>query len=283
MAPVFRTVLAATDLEAGSDAAIARAHEIARACEGSLGVVVALPVLGRSVPVDEARRRLEDQVRSVTDRDRDAFVAYVEEGHPATVILGVAKRLAADVIVVGRKAEHDEERIGSVALRVVRDAPIPVIVAREPVGPGPIVAAVDLGKGSTEVVRIAADLARRRKVALDVVHVIDFGQSDVLLALSSFFGGSMPPAADEDGIVALARAALESELAATGAKGEASIVKGEPKHEVLARAARLGASALVVGATAHPLLTRLGLGSVADAAVRGAATSVLVVRQAAEV
>ncbi len=248
-----------------------------------MGVVVATPVLGRAMPADEARRRLEDHVRSVADRDRDAFVAYVEEGPAAQVILDVAKRFAADVIVVGRKAEHDEERIGSVALRVVRDAPGPVIVAREPTGHGPVVAAVDLGKGSTEVVRVAADLARRRKAELDVVHVIDFGRSEVLLALSAFFGGSMPPAADEDGIVELARAALESELAATGAKGVVSIVKGQPKHQVLARAATLGASALVVGATAHPLLTRLGLGSVAEAAVRGAATSVLVVRRTSEV
>lgn len=283
MAPVFRSVLAATDLEAGSDAAIVRAHEIARACEASLGVVVATPVLGRSMPLEEARKRLEDHVRAVTERDPDGFSAFTEVGPAAPAILDVAKRFGADIVVIGRKPTHDQQRLGSVALRVVRDSPCPVLVTRDRFGSGPVVAAVDLGKGSTEVVRIAAELARRHKAALDVVHVIDFGRSEVLLALSAFFGGSMPPAADETGIVALALAALESELAATGSKGAASIIKGDPKHEVLARAATLGASLLVVGATAHPLLTRLGLGSVADAAVRGAAASVLVVRRASEV
>ncbi|NUO51476.1 MAG: universal stress protein [Polyangiaceae bacterium] len=222
-------------------------------------------------------------MRAVTDRDRAGFSAFVEVGPAAPAILDVAKRFGADIVVIGRKATHDAQRIGSVALRVVRDSPVPVLVARDPVGNGPVVAAVDLGKGSTEVVRVAAEIARRRNTSLDVVHAIDFGRSEVLLALSAFFGGSMPPAADETGIVALALAALESELAANGAKGAASVVKGDPKHEVLARAATLGASLLVVGATAHPLLTRLGLGSVADAAVRGAATSVLVVRRSSEV
>ncbi|NUO51475.1 MAG: hypothetical protein HOV80_21685 [Polyangiaceae bacterium] len=56
---MFRNVLAATDLEAGSDAAIIRAHEVARAAEASLGVVVSTPVLGRSMPIEEARQKLE--------------------------------------------------------------------------------------------------------------------------------------------------------------------------------------------------------------------------------
>ena len=89
-------------------------------------------------------------MRAVTDRDKDAFTAFVEVGPAAPAILDVAKRFGADVVVVGRKATHDAQRIGSVALRVVRDCPVPVLVARDPAGNGPVVAAVDLERGEAD-------------------------------------------------------------------------------------------------------------------------------------
>jgi nucleotide-binding universal stress UspA family protein len=71
-----------------------------------------------------------DEVRDSTDRD---VVAAVEEGHPASEIDEFARDVDADVVVMGTRGRHGENRflIGSVAERVVRTCPIPVLTVRQ--------------------------------------------------------------------------------------------------------------------------------------------------------
>jgi nucleotide-binding universal stress UspA family protein len=277
MHPVFRRILVATDLDASADAAVIRAHELARASHGTLGVVVAPPVLGRQMSRPDLETRLESHVRALAGRERHAYATFVVDGSPAEVILERAADFKADLVVVGRGVGQ-KGNLGRVARDIVNRSPASVLVVRD-ASPGPVLAAVDLGKSSTEVVRVAAGVAASYDAKLHVLHAIDFSNSQIMVALSAFFGGTTPPAADEDAIVSLARTALDADLAANGVRGEVAIAKGKATEVVLTKAQSLGASVLVVGATAHPLLTRLGLGSVAEAAVRLAPTSVLVVRQ----
>ncbi|MFD1599113.1 universal stress protein [Halobellus rarus] len=71
-----------------------------------------------------------DEVRDSTDRD---VVAAVNEGHPPSEIDEYARDVDADVVVMGTRGRHGENRflLGSVAERVVRTCPIPVLTVRQ--------------------------------------------------------------------------------------------------------------------------------------------------------
>jgi nucleotide-binding universal stress UspA family protein len=71
-----------------------------------------------------------DEVRGSTDRD---VVAAVEEGRPESEIDEYARDVDADVVVMGTRGRHGENRflLGSVAERVVRTCPIPVLTVRQ--------------------------------------------------------------------------------------------------------------------------------------------------------
>ncbi|RLM90370.1 MULTISPECIES: universal stress protein [Halobellus] len=71
-----------------------------------------------------------DEVRESTDRD---VVTAIEEGHPPSVIDEYARNVDADVVALGTRGRHGENRflIGSVAERVVRTCPIPVLTVRQ--------------------------------------------------------------------------------------------------------------------------------------------------------
>ena len=69
-------------------------------------------------------------VAAGTDRD---LTTAVREGRPATVIAEYARDHDADVVAMGTRGRHGENRflIGSVAERVVRTCPVPVLTVRQ--------------------------------------------------------------------------------------------------------------------------------------------------------
>jgi len=86
---------------------------------------------------DELRGALEsrgevalDAVRERTDRE---VATAVREGRPAAEITEYAREQDADVVATGTRGRHGENRflIGSVAERVVRTCPVPVLTVRQ--------------------------------------------------------------------------------------------------------------------------------------------------------
>ncbi|MFB6169299.1 MAG: universal stress protein [Haloferacaceae archaeon] len=71
-----------------------------------------------------ARRRAEERGVEVT--------TAVREGRPADEILAHAREVDADVVATGTRGRHGEHRllVGSVAERVVRSCPVPVLTVR---------------------------------------------------------------------------------------------------------------------------------------------------------
>lgn len=104
---------------------------IVRPPEGWWGIVGSPPTpsaLSRSL--SEAQREILDSV--VADLDlSDIEVVQVEDvGDPARMLLEYADQVDADVMVIGRRGAGLIERImlGSVANRIVHDAPCPVLL-----------------------------------------------------------------------------------------------------------------------------------------------------------
>jgi nucleotide-binding universal stress UspA family protein len=73
-----------------------------------------------------------DGVARRADGTREVTTA-VREGRPASVIDDYAREVDADVVATGTRGRHGEHRflLGSVAERVVRTCPVPVLTVRQ--------------------------------------------------------------------------------------------------------------------------------------------------------
>jgi len=143
---MFDTIVVATD---GSDSvrrAVDVAVDVAARFEAEVhavyvvdsGEVDATPDEVR----DDLRDALDDRGREALDQVADAatardpsldVTAEAREGQPAPEIADYARAVDADVVAMGTRGRHGENRflIGSVAERVVRTCPVPVLTVRQ--------------------------------------------------------------------------------------------------------------------------------------------------------
>ncbi len=86
---------------------------------------------------DELRTALETHAEgalsSVHERAGPGIEAAIREGRPAAEICAYGRAVDADLIVTGTRGRHGENRLllGSVAERVVRTSPVPVLTVRQ--------------------------------------------------------------------------------------------------------------------------------------------------------
>jgi nucleotide-binding universal stress UspA family protein len=91
---------------------------------------------------DDLRDALDDHGESALEQVSDAaatrdprldVTAEVREGRPAAEISDYAQDIGADIVAMGTRGRHGENRflIGSVAERVVRTCPVPVLTVRQ--------------------------------------------------------------------------------------------------------------------------------------------------------
>jgi nucleotide-binding universal stress UspA family protein len=141
---MLKHILVATDFGEPSDVAVELAIEIANAMHAELTLVHAYEIpayVYGGVGFSPA-----DLVTPVIDASRDALkvaisrvraqvpnaTSVLRNGNPATEIVSVAELVHADLIVVGTHGRRglSHALLGSVAERLVRSSPVPVLVAR---------------------------------------------------------------------------------------------------------------------------------------------------------
>ncbi|SDK84660.1 universal stress protein [Natronorubrum texcoconense] len=140
---MFDTVVIATD---GSDS-VKRAVDVALDLANRFDAEVhALSVVDAS-EVDASPQQLRDELQTALETTADAALATVEnrtadgreiitavrEGRPAVELCEYAREVDADLIATGTRGRHGENRLllGSVAERVVRTSPVPVLSVRQ--------------------------------------------------------------------------------------------------------------------------------------------------------
>jgi nucleotide-binding universal stress UspA family protein len=144
------TVLVATDFSDASDAAFAYGRELARHHGAALHVLHVVEDLGRQaagfpeygIMLDKLQAESERAARArvealLSDEDRtqlQARAVIITAPSTAQAILSYARDERIDLIVVGTEGRSGLSRflIGSVAERVVRGAPCPVLTVRRP-------------------------------------------------------------------------------------------------------------------------------------------------------
>lgn len=141
----MRTILVATDFSAASRPAFAAALDLARRDGARLVVLHVMmppsPFVGDELPGSwlelEARARRDAERRlaaavSQAERAGIATTGTLVKGAPAEVIVRVARREGADLIVIGTHGRSGLGRLfmGSVAARVLGTAKCPVLTVR---------------------------------------------------------------------------------------------------------------------------------------------------------
>ena len=147
----IKNVLVATDFSPVSETALVYGRALARTFNGTLHVLhvvdnlaarlsYADPVAGVAPPVLQAdieraaRRNLEEFVTETDRRELHAVTILRVNASTATEITEYAKEAAIDVIVIGAtgRGAIDRMLMGSVADKVLRRAPCPVLAVRHP-------------------------------------------------------------------------------------------------------------------------------------------------------
>ncbi len=249
------TILVPTDLSAASAPSLRLAGSIARRAGASIMLLHVDP----HVDVESIERAMQELALELPD-DIPRSTLIVQE-RTVEGILAVARDLRADLVVMGghgRSAMHF--MLGSVAARILRLAPCPVLVRRLGIegqgGSGAflrVLVAVDYSPFSQVAAMFAAQLVGPGG-SFELVHVCDGSLADRPEALSAF--------------------SAELQLEQTC---ELYIADGNVANAIIDRSSEIGADLIVVGAHSRQHFASRLLGRTADRLLRRAPCPVMVI------
>lgn len=277
-------VLTANDLTPGSANALRRAVALASGAGAELRIVHALPTNAddvHGVAQGVARDRLEAELRNVTGKEscgESGPRIRICHGDPATVILSQAERYDPDLIVLGA---HGEPRLrdaifGTTAGHVIRHATQPVLIAQNDPERSyrKVMVAVD-DEAAGRVLDLALSFASPDDVY--VVHAFGsvgqslIGTSDVLKDVRT----------DQDVLAA----AVRKKLAMSGrpaARIETVVEEGDEMDVIMRAWTKVRPDLVVMGTHGRTGIAHLLRGSLAESAVLGCPSDMLIMHTSAD-
>ncbi len=222
----------------------------------------------------------------VADSEVGAVVvnAEVRIGHPFRELVAACHAHSADLLVMGARGSRNEpHRIGVIAAKCVRKAPVDVFVVREDaLGPfKKIVACVDFSENSAWAVECALRVARQDGASLDCLHVFQSA-----LAMSLDYGGFAPslPAVIDPGTLANWKRDLDAFIApligVTGGVDVTALVteRVNIREAILDHVGKTHAGLVVLGTRGKTGLREMLIGTTAEKIVQHASCSILAVK-----
>jgi len=285
-------VLVATD---GSTAARAAMTTVKRLPwpAGSQGSAV----VAKQVPADYRRASLLvalDRASELTARSASRALrkrwpdgaARVVDASPVDAILTEARRVRADIIVMGWRGHGPVRRLlaGSVSRGVVRGASCAVLVVRRPIRElRHVVIGVDGSDNAERALNFVASLEPSPGARATVVSAVAIMHTPAhrLAPAATRAAVAAEVARINAGRRAAARTALSQAaktLSHAGWRVDQVVTDGAPLRELLTTVSTVGADLLVVGARGVTGLRHLLLGSVAEGALNRSPVPVLIVR-----
>jgi nucleotide-binding universal stress UspA family protein len=287
-------ILCPTDFSDVSTAAEAYATALAARYEAQLSLLHVDPPMPIAapygeIPVDiglfeEQRVQAEQNLATARQRARTAGVpvqAAIVGGYPSREILATANEQDVDLIVLGSHGRGGVEHLllGSVAEKVLRKAPCPVMVVPATATPragsvfSRILCPIDGSEGSAEAVEYAVSLARETDGRLTLLSVVEpLPESGEFAALDT----AQYQQAAEARAVAMLRAAVPAAVREWCHVDE-RVVVGKPSTQILDTAANLGADVIVIGVRGRGAVDLLAFGSTTNDVVRRSPCPVFVV------
>lgn len=186
----LKRVLFATDFSMSSEIVLSHALAIARRYRSKIYLAhVTPPELYRSVPqevltaaVKATREQAQHEMSRLIRANGVGQLRHrtlLEEGDIADVLLRLVREHAIDLLVIGTRGYRGVKRLllGSVAEKVFRQAPCPVLIVPPPAGERARVARIlyptDFSQHSLGAAPYAFSLARHYRAKLILLHVVE--------------------------------------------------------------------------------------------------------------
>jgi nucleotide-binding universal stress UspA family protein len=291
----IKRILYATDLSPISEPAWHEARQFGRLFDAEILLVhvvplVMLPLEGYFPPhmYDELVQSARREAEAGFDRLLGSVVGSglkvrirLEDGGPAERILAVANEEQADVVIVGTHGRAGLERaiLGSVADRLVRQAPCPVLTVQPTLGDKPggkirrICYATDFSPTARAAWPWVVSLASAADAEIDLAHVTFSPVPDRHLSAEAL--GRMAHTLHEQGRLEAQRFLERSPF--PGGRINVCLLHGDPGEQIVHQAQAQSADLIVMGTHGWSGLVRWMLGSVAHHVIQTAPCPVLTV------
>ncbi|MFZ5906743.1 MAG: universal stress protein [Nitrospirota bacterium] len=139
----MQKILVADDGSTFSQAAIEKAIELAKKEESEIICVNVIedfcPIGLTEIDCNVVREIQTKESKTITAKSREKFAKagvkariIIETGSPAEMIIAVAKKEGADMIIAASHGKHGVRKfaLGSVTARLIEHAPVPVLVMK---------------------------------------------------------------------------------------------------------------------------------------------------------
>jgi nucleotide-binding universal stress UspA family protein len=303
----FGRILCATDLSECSNRALPYAAALAKKLGGKLSVcnvvdlrsfgLYDLPQFTLPVTPEELASQAVEGLRRAMAGESVSWEPLIMHGAPDAGIVDGARKIQADLIVLASHGRSGVSRaiLGSVADKVLRTAPCPVLVVRSPEEDGSAASSVsiehsagihfrkiligcDFSPDSRLALEYGISLAEEFQSEIHLVHVIEPSVYRSLDRATKSLADDLERAVRE--VVEKQLLHLVPEDVSNLCKISASLRAGAPDEELASYARTEEIDLIVVGMRGRNLFERLLVGSTADHLLRSACSPILVVRPA---
>ncbi|MBI3301755.1 MAG: universal stress protein [Deltaproteobacteria bacterium] len=236
------------------------------------------PTLPAEALLEEVVLKTRSQLKKLAESPELSYLRVVTDVHigkPFVELITVCRRWHGDLIIVGTTARGEERFLGSTSERVLRKAPVPVLIAKQALTTGPktILIPTDFSPCAKQAAEEALSLVRGFGGRAVFLHVLDtrylaaYGAETVLL----------PPVTPED-LEPDWQEFLRDLPLGGGLRWEKQTREGHAAQTIAAVATEIGADLVVISTHGRTGLAHMLLGSVAEKVVRASVCSVLTVR-----
>lgn len=300
----FRTIVAGTDFRPEAAAAVDLATAIARAARARLVLVHAidtsppLPYIQEDVFASErervatlARMDLAQMVSPLRALGIDVETRVVP-GKPFVALSLVAADCTDPLLVVGTRALGGAQRLllGSTAERLVRKAPVLVLVAKggaREAGIQRILVGIDFSECSFRALEAAVALGAALKAAIVAAHAVELPPIERDMSRAADVRRQVREKAEQKLLEAVRARFPENGSAARGGLPAGPLppiavraIETPAAESLVLAAERLGADVIAVGSVGRSGVSALFVGNTAESVLRAADRPVLVVKPA---
>ena len=288
----LKRIIVGHDLRIGGEGAMESGLVLASRCNAKLRLVhVVEPYhfyrqISHPLAAQHARERLAEQAGAKLEEVAASpalgqlRVEYeVRTGKPFVELIVAGRAWHADLIIIGGPSRQQGHLLGSTGERVMRKAPVPVLVARKPLSitAKRFLIPVDFSPGAGKAAEEALTLAAQFGARVWFLHVLDptplYAYSDedpISPALP--IAPLMPEDIEEDWEFFL------SALSLAKVPWEKRTEEGRPADKIVEYAHAIKADVIVMGTHGRSGLAHMFLGSVAEEVVRAAPCPVFTIR-----